>query len=77
VVTADTATAHVAGALGVPVWLALSEVCDWRWLRGREDTPWYPGMRLWRQERLGEWGPVFDRMGGELVRLMRTDRNSV
>src|SRR5262249_38481838 len=61
VVSADTAIAHLAGALGVPVWLALSAVADWRWLMDREDSPWYPTMRLFRQPRLGEWGPVFER----------------
>jgi tetratricopeptide (TPR) repeat protein len=62
VVTVDTAAAHLAGALAVPVWLALSVVCDWRWMTKREDSPWYPTMRLFRQDRLGEWGPVFGRM---------------
>jgi tetratricopeptide (TPR) repeat protein len=62
VVTADTAIGHVAGALGVPVWVALQKVPDWRWLLDREDTPWYPTMRLFRQEKRGEWGPVFERI---------------
>lgn len=48
VVTAETSVGHLAGALGVPVWLALSAVADWRWLVGRTDTPWYPTMRLFR-----------------------------
>jgi tetratricopeptide (TPR) repeat protein len=65
-VTADTAAAHLAGALGVPCWLALAAVSDWRWLRGREDTPWYPQTRLFRQERLGDWAAVFGRMAAEL-----------
>src|SRR5262249_53447744 len=52
VVTADTAAAHLAGALAVPVWLALSRAADWRWLCDRADTPWYPSMRLFRQSRL-------------------------
>jgi tetratricopeptide (TPR) repeat protein len=69
VVTADTAAAHVAGALGVPIWLAVSQVSDWRWLREREDTPWYPSMRLFRQERLGDWEGVFARMATELKRI--------
>ena len=55
VVTSDTAAAHLAGALGVPVWAALSAVADWRWLRGRDDTPWYPTMRLFRQTEVGAW----------------------
>jgi tetratricopeptide (TPR) repeat protein len=62
VVTSDTSIAHLAGALGVPVWVALGKVPDWRWLLEREDCPWYPTMRLFRQERAGEWGPVFRRI---------------
>jgi Flp pilus assembly protein TadD len=66
-VTSDTAVAHLAGALGVPVWLALSDAPNWRWLRGREDCPWYPTMRLFRQSQRGDWQSVFERMAGELA----------
>jgi hypothetical protein len=59
VVTCDTSIAHLAGALGVPVWLALLKVPDWRFLVEREDSPWYPSMRLFRQEKHGDWGSVF------------------
>jgi len=59
VVTSDTALAHLAGALGRPVWVLLHARSDWRWLMGRADSPWYPTMRLFRQRRLGEWEPVF------------------
>jgi hypothetical protein len=69
VVSCDTAAAHLAGALAVPVWVPLSLAADWRWLLGREDSPWYPTMRLFRQERLGDWAPVFARMAEELGRL--------
>jgi tetratricopeptide (TPR) repeat protein len=62
VVTCDTSIAHLAGALGVPVWVALPQVPDWRWLLERDDSPWYPTMRLFRQEHRGEWGPVFQRI---------------
>jgi tetratricopeptide (TPR) repeat protein len=66
VVTSDTSIAHLAGALGVPVWVALSFVPDWRWLLDRNDSPWYPTMRLFRQERPGEWEGVFQRIEGAL-----------
>jgi len=56
IVTIDSAAAHLAGALGKPVWLLLPYAADWRWLTGRNDSPWYPGMRLFRQERPGDWG---------------------
>jgi tetratricopeptide (TPR) repeat protein len=62
VVSVDTSIAHLAGALGVPTWLALATVPHCTWLLEREDTPWYPTMRLFRQERPGEWRPVFARM---------------
>jgi len=67
-VSVDSAPAHLAGAMGVPVWVPLAEVSDWRWVIGREDTPWYPTLRLFRQRRLGEWNDVFDRIAGELRR---------
>jgi tetratricopeptide (TPR) repeat protein len=62
VVTVDSAVAHLAGALGVPVWVALTVSPDFRWLLGREDTPWYPTMRLFRQQRLDDWDEVFERI---------------
>jgi hypothetical protein len=58
-VTIDTAIGHVAGALGVPVWVAVPFAADWRWLRHRDDTPWYPTMRLFRQPVTGDWDSVF------------------
>jgi tetratricopeptide (TPR) repeat protein len=66
VVTSDTAIAHLAGALGVPVWVALAKVSDWRWLLEREDSPWYPTMRLFRQTQPGDWREVFARIADEL-----------
>ena len=62
VITVDTAVAHLAGALGVPVWVALPFAPDWRWLLGREDSPWYPSMRLFRQTQRGDWADVFQRI---------------
>jgi tetratricopeptide (TPR) repeat protein len=70
VVTIDTAVAHLAGALGRPVWNLLSTIACWRWLSGREDTPWYPTMRLFRQRQLGEWGEVMERVVNEVRALV-------
>ena len=64
IITPDTALAHLAGALGAPVWVALPVAADWRWLLGREDSPWYPTMRLFRQARWGDWRELFERMAG-------------
>jgi tetratricopeptide (TPR) repeat protein len=66
VISSDTAVAHLAGALGVPVWIALPLLPDWRWLLEREDSPWYPTMRLFRQTQYGNWDDVFERMAQEL-----------
>jgi Flp pilus assembly protein TadD len=62
VITPDTALAHLAGGLGRRVWTGLCTVDEWRWLAGRDDTPWYPTMRLFRQTKLCDWGGVFRRM---------------
>jgi len=67
VITSDTALAHLAGALGVPVWVVLHAVPDWRWLTERSDTPWYPSMRLFRQREAGDWPEVFDRVAAQLA----------
>jgi len=69
VISADTAVAHLAGALGVPVWLALSANSDWRWFIGHDDSLWYPSMRLFRQAKLNQWQDVFERMAEEAGRL--------
>lgn len=68
VISVDSMPAHLAGALGAPVWTLLHAEPDWRWMDGREDSPWYPTMRLFRQGRPGEWGPVVERVRGELER---------
>jgi len=75
VITSDTATAHLAGALGVPVWVPLPSTPDWRWLIGRDDSPWYPTMRLFRQTRLDEWGTVFERIAAELQSMLEANRS--
>lgn len=69
VITSDTATAHLAGALGVPTWLALSNHPDWRWFREGDRSPWYPSLRVFRQQQPGDWGDVFARMTLELGRI--------
>jgi len=58
IITSDTATAHLAGALGRPVWLLLNSAPDWRWQLNRQDSPWYPTMRLFRQISPGDWTTV-------------------
>lgn len=67
VISADTAPAHLAGALGVPTWVALKHVADWRWFLGRDDSPWYPSLRLFRQPAMGDWSGVFAAMARELT----------
>jgi tetratricopeptide (TPR) repeat protein len=75
-ITSDTAIAHLAGALAVPVWLALSFSPDWRWLLDRSDSPWYPTMRLFRQTSAGDWPGVFQRMQSELTELAKAANQS-
>ena len=70
VITVDTAVAHLAGAMGLPVWVALPLCPDWRWLLEREDSPWYPSMRLFRQTTLGDWSEVFDHIARALQQHM-------
>jgi hypothetical protein len=66
VITVDTSMGHLAGALGKPVWILLSKASDWRWLIDREDTPWYPTARLFRQSEPGAWAPVVDAVAAAL-----------
>ncbi|QYD72825.1 tetratricopeptide repeat protein [Paraburkholderia edwinii] len=66
VLSVDTSVAHLAGALGRPLWVMLPYLPDWRWLLEREDNPWYPGARLFRQTQAGEWGDVFERINAAL-----------
>ena len=66
VITSDTSIAHLAGALGVPVWVALAHAPDWRWMTGRGDSSWYPTMRLFRQKKPGDWSELFGLIVDEL-----------
>lgn len=70
IISNDTAIAHMAGALGVPVWVALRHVPDWRWLLDRTDTPWYPTMRLFRQKQPGDWASTFDEINLALRKII-------
>ncbi|MBF8272865.1 MAG: hypothetical protein HW380_1970 [Magnetococcales bacterium] len=72
VIAVDTSVAHLAGALGRPVWVLLPAVADWRWLLGREDSPWYPTMRLWRQSSLGDWSTVMDKVVEQLQSVIQS-----
>jgi tetratricopeptide (TPR) repeat protein len=71
-ISVDTAVAHLAGALGKPVWMLVSRVSDWRWLRDRSDSPWYPNVVLFRQAALGQWDDVFNRVEGALRSMLDT-----
>jgi hypothetical protein len=66
VISVDTSTAHLAGALGKPVWLLNRFDSCWRWMRARDDSPWYPSLRLFRQEAMGDWDGVVRRVRAEL-----------
>ncbi len=72
VISIDTSIAHLAGAMGKPVWILLSKSSDWRWMVDREDSPWYPTARLFRQSKLGSWQDVLARVGTELGKLVAT-----
>ena len=66
-ISADTSVAHLAGAIGRPVWILIPLAPDFRWLLEREDSPWYPTARLFRQPRLEDWDSVLERVRRELV----------
>jgi len=75
IITSDTSIAHLAGALGRPTWVALKHVPDWRWLLDRDDCPWYPTVRLFRQRLPGDWAGVFERMRHEIERCESLEKS--
>jgi ADP-heptose:LPS heptosyltransferase len=77
VVTADTSVAHLAGAMGRPTWVMLPYVPDYRWLLDRGDSPWYPTVRLFRQDTTRDYAPVLDRIRGELAGLKQSPKSAM
>ncbi|TQF41804.1 hypothetical protein UNPF46_07280, partial [Bradyrhizobium sp. UNPF46] len=73
VITVDTSVAHVSAALGKPTWILLPFMPDYRWLRHREDSPWYPTVRLFRQNEGREYGSVIDRVRRDLQRMIGSE----
>jgi hypothetical protein len=71
VISVDTSVAHLAGALGLPVWICLSATPEWRWMLERPDTPWYDSARLFRQRRAGEWPALFEQVAAALRELIQ------
>jgi len=75
IISVDSAPAHLAAAFGCPIWTLLPFSPDWRWLLERDDSPWYPGMRLFRQSKRDDWQAVIERVGLELVTLVKNTQN--
>ncbi len=76
IVAIDTSIAHLAGAMGVPVWIVLHRTPDWRWMLDRDDSPWYPTVRLFRQDVIDAWEPVFQQIARELAVLAAIKRRT-
>ncbi len=76
VISVDTSVAHLAGAMGIPVWVAIQFLPEWRWLLTRDDSPWYPTMRLFRQSSWDDWAGVFDRLTDSLRQVVAATQDS-
>lgn len=76
-ISVDSMPAHLAGALGIPVWNLLHAEADWRWLANRCDCPWYPSMKLFRQQKTGDWQPVISQVKTELEALAKSRNTSL
>jgi tetratricopeptide (TPR) repeat protein len=76
IITVDTSIAHLAGALGCPVWTVLKYIPDWRWMLNRKDSPWYPTMRLYRQNNFDKWKPVLNTIKKDLELLIKKSKNN-
>ena len=74
IITSDTATAHLAGALGCPTWVLLKKIPDWRWMLERKDSPWYPSVTLYRQKQIDDWADVFNKIQMDLQALIKEKR---
>jgi len=70
VITVDTAIAHLAGTVGVKTWMLCSIASEWRWLSGRNDSPWYPAIKIYRQTEAGRWGNVFESLRADLLEAL-------
>jgi ADP-heptose:LPS heptosyltransferase len=76
VISVDTSVAHLAGALAKPVWILLPFIPDWRWLLDRDDSPWYPTARLFRQDERRSWGPVLEDVRAALSDFVQDQSSS-
>ena len=75
VITCDTAIAHLAGALGCHTWVILKKIPDWRWMLDRNDSPWYPNVKLYRQKKYDNWEEVFKTIKKDLQIIIKANDN--
>ena len=77
VISVDTSTAHLAGALGKPLWILNRFDSCWRWLLGRPDSPWYPTAKLYRQRNAGHWNDVVAQVNADLIHFVRNESAAI